>query len=172
VRGDDEPGEEAAVEPTPEPGTAGEAVALAGPPSSFDPPPGDGRESDSRLEALSDGDPATTWSSERYVSRNLGGLKEGVGVVLPLAEATALSRLEVDSPTAGWTASVHVADDVPDDIGGWGEEVARVEGVSGDASFDLGGRAGRNVLLWFTDLGDGNGGNQHLVEVSELRLFG
>jgi hypothetical protein len=171
VRSDDTPAEGAAVdvggEAPPEAGT----IAPAGPASSFDPPPGDGKESDGRLEALTDGDPETTWSSERYVSRNLGGLKEGVGVVLPLAEAAALTRLEVDSPTAGWSASVYLADDVPDEIGGWGEAVARTEGVRGDASFDLGGRTARNVLLWFTDLGDSSG-NQHLVEVSEVRLVG
>lgn len=145
---------------------------LAGPATSFDPQPGDGKEGDGSLGALTDDDPTTAWRSEQYNSRDLGGLKDGVGVVLTLAEPAAIEALEVDSPTATWAATVYVADDVPGDLAGWGEPVADATDIGGGMSFDLGGAQGRHVLLWFTDLGDGSVGNRFQVEVAELRLVG
>ncbi|MEX2659210.1 MAG: protein kinase [Acidimicrobiales bacterium] len=145
-------------------------LPLAGPVGSFDPSPGDGRERDGDLGALTDGDTATTWSTERYDSRDLGGLKDGVGVIIPLAEVTSVDRLEVVSPTSGWAASVYVAEDRPSDLEGWGEPVARAEDVDGGTTFDVGGARGSHVLLWFTDVGDGSVGNPYAVQVAELRV--
>ena len=163
-------------EDAPETGDTGDDAAtsptIAGPVTSFDPPPGGGAEGDSRLPALTDGDPTTSWESEGYSSRAFGGLKEGVGVVVTLAERSRVEALEVDAATVGWAASVHVADEVPGDLAGWGEPVATAQDVDGGTSFDLGGAEGRHVLLWFSDLGDGSVGRGFRMQVAELRLVG
>ena len=145
---------------------------MAGPALSFDPPPGDGTEGDGSLGALTDGDAATAWRSEGYRNRDLGGLKDGVGIVLTLAEPVELGDLEVDAATVDWSASVYVADEIPEDLGGWGDPVANEDGIDGAATFDLDGAEGRHVLLWFTDLGDGSVGEGFRLEVAEVRLTG
>jgi eukaryotic-like serine/threonine-protein kinase len=140
----------AVTEPPPE-------LAVVGA-SAFDPPPGDGREHDRDLPNLLDGDPATTWRTERYNDRVLAGgaFKPGVGVVLRLDGQHAVRELVVDSPTNDWSAEVYVGDGTATDIGGWGEPVAAATGIgAGQHLFPLDGAEGSAVLLWITDLGDG-----------------
>lgn len=151
--------------------SAGAAVVVAGRPASFDPVGGDG-ENDSSLPAMVDGDAATRWTTERYNSRSFGGLKDGVGVVVTLEEVAAVSRVEVDSPSVGWSAEVYVADEVPDSLSGWGEPASVTEDADGDATFDVAGRRGDHVLVWFTDLGDGSVGSRFSVSVDEVRASG
>ncbi|MBK9179930.1 MAG: serine/threonine protein kinase [Acidimicrobiales bacterium] len=136
----------------------------------LDPPPGDGAEHPERVRNLVDGDEATTWATETYRSRDLGGRKAGVGIVLVLDRAAELERLDVRSPTGGWSFEVFVADGPSDDLGSWGDPVAERSGVDGDASVDLEGRRGAAVLLWITDLGDGEPDAR--VEIAELVLLG
>jgi hypothetical protein len=124
--------------------------------ASFD-PQGSGGEHDEELPRLIDDDPATAWTTEEYNSSDLGGLKDGVGVVLTLDRASELATLEVGSPTQGWSASVYVAERPADDLAGWGQAVDEQSGIDGDASFDLAGASGGAVLLWITDLGEGGG---------------
>jgi serine/threonine-protein kinase len=146
-------------------GPAGAALTVADR-KAFDPPPkGDGQEHDADLSKLTDGDPATVWSTEHYNDRHFGGLKSGVGVVLKLDRSHKLRRLAIQSPTHGWSAQVYVAGSAAADLAGWGQPVANAT-VPGDTTVDLAGRDGAAVLLWITDLGDGN--NQ--VSIGELRV--
>ncbi len=138
------------------PGAGGKVVGVTAT-ESFD-PFGSGGEHDDELANVVDGDPATVWTTEEYRSRDLGGLKPGVGLVLTLAQVAELGELEVDSPTQGWAASVYVAERPAVDLSGWGDPVATREGIDGDATFDLAGRSGGAVLVWITDLGDGSVG--------------
>jgi serine/threonine-protein kinase len=144
----------------------GAAVAVRSA-SAFDPPPGSGQEHDAELPNLFDGDPSTTWGTEQYGNRQFGGLKSGVGFVLELDGPHRLSQLSLTSPTQGWGAQVYVADSTKASAppGDWGEPVASRTGIAGDATFDLGGHQGAVVLVWITDLGDGNE-----VTVAEARL--
>ncbi len=132
---------------------ASEPVAVAG--IRAHDPLGDGREHDDLLPNLLDGDPGTAWHTERYSSRDLGGLKEGVGFVLILAEPVALAGLHVEAESSGWAARVHVADEPRPGVDGWGAPVAEASGIGATHTFDLGGATGRAVLVWITDLGDG-----------------
>ncbi|MDQ3384699.1 MAG: protein kinase [Actinomycetota bacterium] len=163
---------EEAPDTTAPPEETGGTPTVAPPATSFDPPPGGGEENDGGLEALIDGDPATSWESEGYRSRAFGSLKQGVGVVLTLTEPSRIEALEVDSATAGWAASVYVADEVPSDLSGWGEPVARAEGVDGGTTFDVAGAEGRHILLWVTDLGGNRVRDAFRMQVSELRVVG
>ncbi len=136
-------------------------------PLAFDPPPGDGAEHDDELPNLVDGDPSTTWRTENYNSNRFGGLKPGVGVVLQLDSAHKLKELKVMSPSSGWAAEVLVANAPKGTREAWGDPVATKKSVgAGTTTFDLGGRTGGAVLLWISDLGEGNS----VVSIGELSL--
>jgi hypothetical protein len=147
----------------------GAVVDLASSPRAFD-PFGSGGEHDDELALASDGDAATAWTTERYDTRALGGLKPGVGIVLPLPAAHDLGRLELTSPTRDWSVEIYVADESTSDLAGWGQPVATADGIDGDASIDLGGAHGAAVLVWITDLGDGSTGDAFSVAIAEARV--
>ena len=133
--------------------------------AAFD-PAGDGKERDDELDNVLDGDPTTSWRTERYNSRaDFQGLKEGVGIVLTLDRAARLGTLVATSPSQEWAAEVYVANQAGDSLDDWGEPVAEVGGIAGDGRFDLGGAQGREVLLWLTDIGDGQ-----YTEISQVAL--
>lgn len=136
-------------------------------PLAFDPPPGSGVEHDDELPFLVDGDASSVWRTENYNSNRFGGLKPGVGVVLQLDAAHQLKQLKVTSPSSGWAAEVLVADSVQPTRAAWGAPVATKRGIdAGTTTFDLGDHRGAAVLLWITDLGDGNS----VVSIGELNL--
>lgn len=148
---------------------AGGTVAVAAV-SSFDPQGNDGVENQDQLGALTDDDPATTWSTVRYNSRDLGGLKDGVGVVLELGGVHQLTSLDVASPSRGWAASVYVAEQPAGNLQGWGPPVATQSGIEGSASFALDGARGGAVLVWITDLGDGSVGPRFSTALGSAEL--
>ena len=148
-----------------QPASKGKAIPTPTP-LAFDPPPGDGSEHDEELPALVDGDPGTVWTTEQYSSNRFGGLKPGVGVVLQLDGPHKLKDLRVTSPTAGWAAEALVADGPRPTRQAWGVPAAAKTVNAGTTTFDLGGRTGGAVLLWITDLGQGNTS----VSIGELKL--
>jgi hypothetical protein len=89
-----------------------------------------------------------------------------VGFTLVLNSPHKLGRLEIDSPTKGWTASVYVAPTSHAQLAQWGAPVAS-HVVNGTTTFDLHGRTGGAVLVWITDLG-----RNQSVAVGEARLTG
>jgi len=130
-------------------------------------PSGDGTEHDDEVANLTDGNATTTWSTEQYGDGEFGGLKTGVGVVLTLNGSHKLGALQVASPTRGWSAEVHVADEdsssPPPD--GWGDAVATRTDINGNVTFGLNGKTGSKVLLWITNLGDSG-----IVTLGDLHL--
>ena len=136
-------------------------------PLAFDPPPGSGVEHDDELPFLVDGDPATAWSTETYSRRDFGGLKPGVGVILQLDGSHQLNELKVTSSSSGWNAEVLVAASPQSTRAAWGTPVATRRGIErGTTTFDLGDRTAGAVLLWITDLGEGNS----VASIGELLL--
>jgi hypothetical protein len=148
----------------------GDRVELATQPLSFDPEGSQG-EHDDELPLAVDGDAATAWTTERYNSEAFGLLKDGVGIVLPLAGSRSLSRLELDSPTQGWSVEVYVTSAPVDSLADWGDPVARAEDIAGSTSLQLGSAEGSAVLVWITDLGDGTVGDRFSTAIAEARLF-
>ena len=133
--------------------------------STFD-PVGDGEENENRARLATDGNPATSWATDRYNTRAFGGLKPGVGLVLQLGQPVDLAGLRITSATSEWAASVYVADRPAGDLSGWGSPVAEQSGIDGDVQFDLGGQRGSAVLVWITDPGTAN-----RAEVAEVGLL-
>ena len=137
---------------------------------SFDP---DGRgepgENDSQLGLAIDADPHTGWVTDQYNDRTFG-FKTGVGVVAVLDQSHPLGHLTVTSPTRGWAAAVYVADRPGSTLADWGKPVDQQSGIDGNATFDLGQHAGRAVLVWITDLG--NGPPRVRAEIDNLTVSG
>jgi serine/threonine protein kinase len=138
-------------------------VPLAPTARAFDPPPGDGAEHNADLPKLTDGDPATLWSTEHY-DAGFSGLKQGVGFVLVLNGSQRLGHLQITSPTRGWSASVYVAPSPRSQLAQWGAPAAS-HVINGPTTFDLHGKSGSAVLVWITDLG-----RNQSVAVAEARL--
>jgi hypothetical protein len=94
----------------PEPGASPSAAPTAASPSpsatvdegpvkvrsaaAFD-PEGDGTENDADAKLAIDGDLTTEWTTVTYASRNLGGLKEGVGLQLDLGKDRSVGGIEL-----------------------------------------------------------------------------
>ena len=149
-------------------GSVGSGPPVVAAVRSFDPPPGDARENDDELRRLTDGNPATTWSSDRYRQPPVfGNLKKGVGFVLTLRQPMRLGTLRVRSASRAWTAQVYVAGTPAPALSGWGQPVARAGGVDGDVELDLNGKSGGAVLVWFTDPGPSG-----QVVIGEVELEG
>jgi len=55
-----------------------------------------------------DGDPATTWSTDRYRNQ-FPTFKQGVGLLLTLAHTPTLSSIDIDSPSAGTIVEIRSA---------------------------------------------------------------
>ena len=160
--GDDQDGDGTSDE-TDEP--TGELATIVGT-IDFD-PQGDGSEhpDEARNGYAFDGDPGTSWSSERYNSPEWGGLKDGVGLIVELDEPGPVRGLEIDTGVSGWEAEVYVADEAHSALDGWGEPVAELTGAGGTASVEGLDAEGGAVLIWFTRAGSGN-----LVRVDEVRI--
>ncbi len=130
--------------------TSPEAVALTG--FAVIDPTGDG-EHDDEVGFATDGDPRTSWRTETYRTRDFGGAKEGVGLVLTTGDPAALDHLNVITESQGWSAQIFVADKPSQDLADWGPPVTSATGIGGEVRFALDGATGSAVLIWITELG-------------------
>jgi hypothetical protein len=132
----------------------------------YDPFGDNGQEHPETVANAIDGNLVTTWTTETYNSRAVGG-KRGVGLVLRLVAPADVSRLEVDTTEPGWDAQVYVVPDkAPAAFSGWGEPVGSITNGSMHATITLdpARRAGA-VLLWFTFLPE-----TRKLDVAEVRV--
>lgn len=147
---------EPATTTRPTPGAATTAPARLTAVGALD-PEGDGVENDDRASLAVDGDATTSWATERYESF----FKQGVGLVLDAGAQRRLQRLDVVTATPGYSAEIRIGPTPtgPFTTAGAEREVDRL------TQFALGGRRGRYVVVWVTDLPDGSA-----AEVAEARL--
>ena len=117
-------------------------------------PLGDGVEHPELIDNLLDEDPETIWYSETYANRSMGGLKDGVGVVIELKKPYELQRVAIETANTGWSGEIFVADSPQSALAAWGASVGAITSSQGNATVDLTGLTGGAVLVWFTDLGD------------------
>jgi eukaryotic-like serine/threonine-protein kinase len=106
-------------------------------------PDGDSTEHPEDVPAATDGDPATSWTTETYQSFT----KPGVGIVLDAGSQVELSELTVATDTPGFTAEIRASNE-PD--GGF-QRVSGSETVEGETAFELRGGNYRYYLVWITD---------------------
>lgn len=132
--------------------------------ATFD-PYGEGGENDDRIGAVIDGDPDSTWRTERYRDP-IELLKPGVGFTVSVAGSPV--SIQIDGVAAGVAFVLAWSPERPDDLAGW-ETVAsgRAEGVP--LLLQVPRREGGNWLLWFTSLPQQNDGD-YWTTVSEIRF--
>jgi hypothetical protein len=119
---------------------------LSAQPSVYD-PFGDQSERESELPNLVDGDPDSTWRTERYFDP-LPLIKDGVGVTFVVGGAP--GRIEFRAtPETGY--SILWADTVPADFSGW-EPIGSGTVFDATATLQLPDRDGGVWLLWFTEV--------------------
>lgn len=120
---------------------------------SYDPGGDDGQENESMIGALTDGNPATTWTTVCYGNRYFGS-KGGVGIVAQLS-GVGVGTLSATFANGPWSADVFVAsgEAPPTTLDAWGLRVADNFGRDpGTAKFDV-RTPGRWVLLWLREAG-------------------
>lgn len=133
--------------------------------SDFDPLGSDGEHGES-VELAHDGDSSTRWDTEGYNSRDLGGLKDGVGIWFRVDEAA--SRVEVALDPQGSDVELYAFPEEPSgDPADWGEPVASETGADQVAA-DLPEDA-RVVLVWFTRTAPSDGNRAGVSEIQFLR---
>lgn len=132
-------------------------------------PFGDGEHPD-RAPNAHDGDPETSWTTQRYNSPDLGGLKDGVGIWFDLGETTAVDEVGVTFVAGGATVELFAFAEQPtSDTDAWDDPVASVEDASPDLTLEVDGAEGRYWLLWLTSLP--SEGGRYRAEISDVRFI-
>lgn len=132
-------------------------------------PQGDGGENSGERGLAIDGDPGTAWYTEVYRdSPQLGGIKDGVGLILRLTAPARVTEVAIDSPTPG--ARLQVLGQLG--AGGDRELLGEAELTGGDQVIPLSPSAPQqSFLLWITSLApDGSGG--YWAGIGEVELRG
>ncbi|WP_337974074.1 protein kinase family protein [Cellulomonas sp. NTE-D12] len=113
-----------------------------------------------------DGDPSTFWVSRTYKSASFGGLKQGIGYVITLKQATSVSSVTLHTNGTGGTVEIR-ATDASNPGGG---TVLASGPLSGNAAFTLKPPTATSTLsLWFTELPSMPDGSFR-VELTEVQL--
>jgi serine/threonine-protein kinase len=112
-------------------------------------PEGDGREHPEDVPAATDGDPATSWTTERY--NDFARTKSGVGLVLDAGENAKLSELTVSTPTPGFTARIEAGSQPAGPF----RPVSGEQTVDGTATFHLRDANDRYYVVWIVDIPSG-----------------
>lgn len=136
----------------------------------FDPAGDDRIEHPERLIFINDGDPSTGWSTARYNTRDFGGLKDGVGLIVVLYgdDPHSVERLVIDSPTVGWSFELYASSERNRTLIDWGNPVATAQDITGSATLDVPAAEAAALLVWITDLGDELANGGHRVTVSRI----
>jgi hypothetical protein len=139
-------------------------------------PQGDGSESPESTGSVLDGDPATSWSTQTYRGRaDLGGLKDGVGLILDLGGPRQVDSIRLTLAGAPTSLEVLTAppgtDGVPRSVDAL-TPVASVQDGGTDVTVSLpAGTVTRYVVVWLTSLPQ-VGTGEFRGEITEVRVDG
>ncbi|MCW0214119.1 MAG: protein kinase family protein [Pseudonocardia sp.] len=163
VGGSAVPGQETdtrAAQPTP-------GVAITNPQAAVFSPVGD-RDNASRVSRAIDGDPSTSWSTSEY-RQPFPALKPGVGIMASFVSVEQLSRLTIQSPSAGTVVEVRSAPSVDSRL----EDTVLLDTQTlgaGSTTISLAdSQPVEHVLVWITKLG--GGGTENVTQIDELTFY-
>ena len=138
-------------------------------------PDGDDSEHPDELPNSHDQNPETYWSTESYGSATMS-TKAGVGIGWVVKPAK-IDRLDLTTTSTGWSADVYVLETQQDVVNfdPEGNVVATSIGPVSEESteINLQARQGEVVLLWITDLGDAEPGEDlpYSVRITEAEIL-
>jgi serine/threonine-protein kinase len=157
--GEPEPAESAAPAPL-------RAAKLIGS-DDFDPLGSGGTEHPEEVANVRDDSKSTTWSTETYEGGVFPVGKTGVGIVVWAQDAVRARRIEVLSPTQGYTARVYGANNrTPTSLDEWGEPLATIKGDGERERATLPGKKFTHYLVWITKLPPTGS-----VEIADIRVL-
>lgn len=112
-------------------------------------PLGDGTENGSQARQTYDGDSQTMWTSEGYRgSPELGGTKDGVGVIYTLAPNSKVGTAQLTLTSKGQDVTVYVSTDKSLD---GAQELGKLTSATGQQTVQAKTPlTGRYVIVWFT----------------------
>ena len=162
-RGSGDPGDNAGPNPSDGPSAKGSAgpLSIAGV-SDFDPQADPPEENPELADLVIDGDPATAWRTMTYENNpELGGLKDGVGLLVDLGKPVEVSQVEltmIGGPTSLDILAAAEGASAPTNTDGL-DEVASVDGAGTniDPEFDQPVTT-RYLVIWLTSLPSASGG--------------
>ncbi len=143
--------------------------------TTFDPDNFDGVPSEHPDEAklAADGDAATFWTTDSYKEADVGG-KQGVGLILELAQSSRVTSVKLTSPDSGWDAQIYALGTNAPTLAGWGP--VRAAGTNLGQSVEM--RLPTHppslfVLVWLTKLPPSQPGQQSFVgRIAEVSVRG
>lgn len=132
----------------------------------LDPEGDDGTENDDSAPRAIDDDPASTWNSSTYASSDFGGLKDGVGLAIPLGAPAVVSGATITMNGEGGVVELRAAPGLTLD-----DSTVLASGSPADGVVDLSVAEPvetGNVILWFTELPEVSG--EFRIEVGQVQL--
>lgn len=135
-------------------------------------PKGDGAEGE-KIELSYDGNPATSWPTDRYNRTDtFGGLKDGMGIAYDLGSATAVREITVATDRPGTSIQILVGDS-PDarDFSAYTVVGEKVNTQESNKIAVKAGTSSRYFIVWITRLASDSNGKYYgsLSEVSFRR---
>ncbi|HSF26608.1 MAG TPA: protein kinase family protein [Actinomycetes bacterium] len=133
-------------------------------------PQGNGEENRDKLDLAIDGDASTAWTTMTYYNRaNLGGLKDGVGVLVDLGSPQSVGSVSLELVGRGTSVALHAGDQRPRSV----DELTRVA-ERDDAGTNVTLRpnkpvTARYLLVWLTKL-PSIGGTDYRGGIAELSV--
>lgn len=172
-QGNDDPKDAPTTSAPPKPASQRVAISKA---TDFD-PDGDGEERAKDVAKTHDGDPDTSWRTMSYKRRpDLGGLKDGVGVVYDLGSPVDVSQVTVSLVGKPTSLELRVPKndptESPEELSGW-KSVAELEDAKDGAVVLKPAAATRTryVLVWLTSLPkESKGDNAFRGEIAEVTV--
>jgi hypothetical protein len=125
-------------------------------------PQGDRSENDSQAAFATDGDPATAWKSEHYIT---SFHKSGVGLVLDLGRPVRATRLALTTVTPGYAAQIQSGNTQ----GGPFTAVSASKKTTARTGFALAPRSARYLMVWITSMPPGGVAAVNEVAVAARR---
>jgi hypothetical protein len=136
-------------------------------------PLGDGREGARTIAKISDNDPGTYWSTERYAAGpNFSGLKAGVGALFDLGRTTDVGKAQVLFSAPGCSFQLRFSEDRTAPVGEW-PVAATVAESPASAPIIFGTQQARYWLIWITGLTSDvpGAGRSYACAIAEAELF-
>jgi hypothetical protein len=132
---------------------------------SVDPSDGDG-EHEELVGRITDGDPATAWYTHTYNRPDFAGFKDGVGLVITLAQPATVTSITLDVNGTGGNVEVRSTDAANPTTG----DVLASGPMNGQTVLTLAQPTEtQSIVLWFTSLSQtADGANR--IEISGLTV--
>ena len=128
----------------------------------------DGTEADQNVKKAYDEDPSTGWQSRWYGSPTYNGGKDGLGVILTLSEATAVSEVELVLP-AKQDVTVYLANGTSRN---GAQEVGSAKGADGTVTIKASKKLdpGTTLIVFVTKAAPAEAPNHYRAQVNEVTV--